>query len=167
MVLWGYPGAGKSWFARWLHREKAFTHVDTDALRGTELDAGWYMTFTRKMTPEAYMKLVARNGRPVVVEFGLWANPDNIALLGRMRDAGAEPWFFHGDRAAAKDAWRTENQTKPRDFEDGKWDEVVRLMDAHWQLIVQTIGQQRVLRTIEAGTERLAPEAIFERMATP
>ncbi|MFI5399228.1 MAG: AAA family ATPase [Candidatus Binatia bacterium] len=164
LVLWGYPGAGKSWYARWLHRENRYTHVDTDALRGTELDAGWYMTFTREMTPEAYMALVARHGRPVVVEFGLWANPDNIALLRRMRDAGAEPWFFYGDRAAAKAAWREENRTRPRDFEDGKWDEVVGLMDANWRLIVEAIGQERMLRTIEAGPERLAPEVIYRGM---
>lgn len=164
LVLWGYPGAGKSWYARWLQREKQFTHVDTDELKGSELDAGWYMTFRREMTPEAYMKLVARHGRPVVVEFGLWANPDNIGLLGRMRNAGAEPWFFYGDKVAAKEAWREENRSRPRDFADGKWDEVVGLMEANWPLIVGTVGQERMVRTIEAGPERLAPQIIYERM---
>ena len=162
IVLWGFPGAGKSWFARWLQHQKSFTHVDTDALGGTELEAGWYLTFTREMTPKAFMELVARQGRPVVVEFGLWANADNIGLLGRIRDAGAEPWFFFGDRAASKEAWRAENQIRSRGFEDGKWDEVVGLMDANWRLITETIGEKRMLRIIEPGPQRLSPDTIYE-----
>ena len=109
------------------------------------------------------MDLVARHGRPVVVEFGLWATPQNIALLGRMRDAGADPWFFHGDRTAANEAWRRENRIRPRNFEDGKWDEVVQKMDDNWGLIVDAVGEHRMLRTIEAA-ERMTPEAIYDGM---
>ncbi len=36
------------------------------------------------------------------------------------RDAGAEPWFFYGDKAAAKDLWHEENRLRPRNLEDGK-----------------------------------------------
>jgi hypothetical protein len=163
MILWGFPGAGKSYFAQWLQSAKSFTHVDTDGLIGRPLDAGWYRTFNRETAPEAYMELVARHGKPVVVEFGLWATPDNIALLRRMRDAGAEPWFFFGDKRAAKDAWREENRIRGRNFEDGKWDEVVEKMDDNWGLIVEAIGEGRMLRTIEAA-ERMSRRAIYERM---
>ena len=102
------------------------------------------------------MDLVARHGRPVVVEFGLWATPQNIALLGRMRDAGADPWFFHGDRTAANEAWRRENRIRPRNFENGKWDEVVQKVDDNWGLIVDAVGEHRMLRTIEAAERMLA-----------
>lgn len=163
VILWGFPGAGKSYFAQWLQSAKSFTHVDTDALRGRELDADWYRRFTRATTPEAYMELVSRHGRPVVVEFGLWATPDNIALLRRLRDAGGEPWFFCGDRHAAKDAWRQENRIRSRKFEDRKWDEVVQNMDDSWSLIVEAIGEHRMLHTIEAA-EQLTCRVIYERM---
>jgi hypothetical protein len=75
--------------------------------------------------PEEYMAMVVQRGGPVVVEFGLLATPQNIALLARMSDAGAAPWFFHGDRAAAKEAWRRDNRVRPRNFEHDKWDQVV------------------------------------------
>src|SRR5207249_10662354 len=157
------PGAGKSWFARWLQRTKAFVHVDTDALQGRALDAGWFRTFNRETTPEDYMATVVKHGGPVVVEFGLWATPANIALLARMRDAGAEPWFFYGDRPAAKEAWRRENRLRQRNFEDGKWDQVVQKMDDNWGLIVDAVGENRMLRTIEAA-ERMTAEVIYDRM---
>jgi hypothetical protein len=80
-----------------------------------------------------------------------------------MRDAGAEPWFY-GDKAAAKEAWRDENRIRSRNFEDGKWDEVVGLMDANWPLIVETVGQERMLRTIEAGPQRMTPEVIYDHL---
>ncbi len=163
VILWGLPGSGKSWYARWLQRRKSFLHVDTDALQGRALDAGWFRTFNRETPPEEYMAMVVQHGGPVAVEFGLWATPQNIALLARMRDAGAEPWFFHGDRTAAKEAWRRENRLRQRNFEDSKWDQVVHKMDDNWGLIVDVVGENRMLRTIEAA-ERMTAEVIYDRM---
>jgi adenylate kinase family enzyme len=54
MILWGVPGTGKSTFAHWLRDNKAFTHVDTDAVatgraKPTALTEAWQGTYDRNL----------------------------------------------------------------------------------------------------------------------
>ena len=45
LILWSYPGAGKSHFARWLVEHKDFDHIDTDELGNrprTPLEEAWW-----------------------------------------------------------------------------------------------------------------------------
>ena len=128
------------------------------------MERGWNATFDRQMPPETFMDLVASHDHPVVVEFGLWAWPANIKLLSEIEQAGAEPWWFFGDRMASKQAWREENRVSSRPFPDGLWNEVVEAMDTNWRMIAKLFGQRRMLRTVEAGPVHLPPDSIYGAM---
>jgi hypothetical protein len=166
LIVWGMPGSGKSAYSQWTSREMGSAHVDTDALinrqphERTRLEQGWYATFTRQMTPAAFMSLARSHGRPVVVEFGLWANADNIRLLADLHNVGAELAWFEGDRLAAKDSWLRENQARGRYLPDGLWDDVVAMMDTNRQLLIQVFGLPRMLRTVESGPVHALAETI-------
>lgn len=97
MILWGVPGTGKSTFARWLAENQGFIRVDTDAIvtgraKPTVLTEAWQQTYDGKLPPVAFMNQVAKQGRAVVAEYGLWAYPRNITLLSDLRQVGADPW---------------------------------------------------------------------------
>ena len=165
MVLWGVPGVGKSTFARWLKANKGYEHVDTDvvAARGpsSTLERSWFGVTSGQSTPEAFIKAAAEFPRPVVVEYGLFADPAGVALLSRLEVLGARPLWFDGDRAAAKEAWRSENRVGHRPFADGKWDEVVTVIDANWPLIQGFFGPDRIVRSIESGPAHVSPESTY------
>lgn len=85
LILWGVPGTGKSTFAKYLVEERSYLHIDTD-LGG----AGENKAAKARHYPQ-----------PVVIEYGMFTDAYGLALLGRLRDAGADVWWFDGDRAAA------------------------------------------------------------------
>jgi hypothetical protein len=83
--------------------------------------------------------------------------------VSRLSKAGAEAWWFDGDRGAAHTAWQQENVKGGRRFDDGKWKEVVDIIDNNYALIAEFYGP-RMLRTVEAGPSHLAEEEIFGAM---
>jgi hypothetical protein len=139
-------------------------HVETDAFGETEIEVALQRTFLRELTPQAFMNLVAKHDRPIVLEYGVYAYPPAIALLRELKQLGAEPWWFDGDRDAAFAAWRDENVLKGRNFTDQKWHEVVGIINANWRLVEQFFGPNRIIRTIEAGPVRLALDEIYAMM---
>ena len=164
MILWGVPGTGKSTFAGWLRDNKGFTHVDTDAVatgraKPTVLTQAWEGTYERKFAPAAFIEAIAKHGRPVVAEYGLWANAGNIELLRNLQQRGADPWWFDGYRLAAFAAWHNENPRSRPHLDDGAWQRVVDVINANWQLLEQFYGKERILRTIENGPSYASPEA--------
>ena len=165
LILWGVPGVGKSTFARWLGQEKGFTHIDTDAHGAGESRAAraWRAFLDGHSTHEEFVKVARYNPQPVVVEFGMYANAGGIAIVHRLRMAGAEAWWFDGNRDAALEAWREENVKASRNFQPGKWHEVVSVIDANLQLIDAFFGHN-IVRTIEAGPLHVLPSETFRAM---
>jgi hypothetical protein len=167
VILWGVPGAGKSTVARWLRDEKGYEHVENDktALKGvtTDLEQAWVAVPRGQVSPAAFVSAAQRRGRPVVVEYGLWARRPWIDLLRRLQVAGAEPWWFDGDRVAAKAAWREDNRKSSRPFPDNAWDQVVAEIDANWPMLAELFGE-RIIRTIEPGPVYRSPAETFAAM---
>jgi hypothetical protein len=131
---------------------------------GIECDDAWRQTFSGKLKPEEFMNVLARHDHPVVLECGLYASLPAIELVRRLKQLGADAWWFDGDRAAAFAAWKAENLLRGRNFKDAKWHEVLSLIDANWELIEQFFGHNRIVRTIESGPTHLPPETIYEMM---
>lgn len=165
LILWGVPGTGKSTFAKWLAENKGVARIDTDAHgAGTSRAAkAWRAFLDGQGTAEAFVKVARYNPEPLVLEYGMFANPDAIALLRSIRDAGAEAWWFDGDRPAAFAAWKSENIKSSRNFVDAKWDEVVDVINANMPLITEFFGTN-VARTIEAGPMHIPPEETFSAL---
>jgi predicted kinase len=167
VFLWGIPGAGKSTVARWLRDQKGYEYIDTDtsAMHGvtTSLQAAWMDVLRGQVAPAAFVRAATAGPRPVVVEYGLWAQPHGIELLRQLRAAGARAWWFDGDRAGAKEAWRKENRRASRPFDDAAWDRVVAVIDANWPRLVELFGP-RTVRTVEPGPTHPSPAETFKIM---
>jgi hypothetical protein len=162
---------GKSTFADWLVKKKGFVRVDSDAggAGDTRAARAWRVVLETLGTPQQFaalrqfLKLAPYNPQPIVVEYGMFANEGGIGLLGMMRDAGAEAWWFDGDRNAAFHAWKAENAKASRNMADLKWHEVVGIIDANMQTLQEFFGDNMV-RTIEAGPTHIPPEETFKAM---
>jgi predicted kinase len=177
VILWGVPGAGKSTFARWLRDTRGYVYVDNDQVAKTlasrppdsawaaltPMERAWTALTRGRISPEAFIRAAVEVGRPVVVEYGMFANQAGVDGLRQLREQGAEPWWFDGDRQAAKDAWREENHKSSRPFVDGDWDRVVGVIEANWAMLTDFFGP-RILRTVEPGPAHLEPEEIQATM---
>ncbi len=151
IVLWGVPGAGKSRFASHLVEDHGFIFIDTDAGVGTDrLRASWFSMINRGPTGP-FLNEVATQAQPVVAEYGLWANADNIALLRQLEIHGAEPWWFDGDRDACFAGWTQENERRERPLQDHLWRTVVAEIDQHMPALEAFYGRDRMLKTVGAG----------------
>jgi hypothetical protein len=171
LILWGVPGVGKSTFAAWLVKEKGFAHVDTDVGGGggSRAAKAWRAVLEKLGTPEQlgkakeFMKVAPYNPQPVVVEYGMFAYPEAIALLRTLRDWGADTWWFDGERNAALAAWQEENVKSSRPYVDAQWHNVVRIIDANMAALQEFFGTD-MTRTIEAGPTHVPPEDTFKAM---
>lgn len=150
MVVWGVPGSGKSHFARWLVANKGYAHAETDAGLQAALEQA---------------SVALERGRPAVIEWGVYVEPNAIGTVRQWRDQGADPWWFDADpRAAAFHAWKLENRRRSRSFNDKKWYEVVDVIVRNWHLVEHFFGPDRILypvtRARDGGPQHLKGEEI-------
>ena len=135
MVLWGVPGTGKSHFARWQVANRNYVHAATD-------DVG----IDRALQ---VVSAALQEGRPAIIEWGVYIGRSAIENVRHWRDQGADPWWFDGDpREAAFDAWKLENKRKSRPFTNDKWHEVVGHIALNWHLIEEFFGRDRIVYTV-------------------
>jgi hypothetical protein len=165
LILWGAPGTGKSTFARYLVDHHGYVHIDTDVGGAGHSKAAkaWQALLTGQGAPEDFVKSALYNPQRVVVEYGMFANRDGINLLARLRDAGAVPGWFDGDRQPAFRAWRQENAKARPHFTDPMWHSVVAVIDANMAALKDFFGAN-MARTIEAGPQHVAPDVTFGAM---
>jgi len=171
LILWGVPGVGKSTFADWLVKEKGYVRIDSDAggAGASRAAKAWRAVLVRLATREQFaaarefVKVARYNPQRVVVEYGMFANPDGIELLRTLRDAGAEAWWFDGDPDAAFIAWQAENLKASRNMVDSQWHTVLDIIKANMTLINAFFGPH-MLRTIAAGPTHIPPEDTFRTM---
>jgi murein L,D-transpeptidase YcbB/YkuD len=154
-MTWGIPGVGKTTFAKWLVRERGFTRVDSDYPNmASALDALWARARQGRVTPEAFVREAHRHGQ-VIVELGIYAYPQAFDFLRGFRAAGADLWWFDGDRDEAFKAWLKD--AAERGMAREKWEQVVRIIRANWAHIEDFFGDH-IVRTIEAGPVHVPPE---------
>lgn len=158
LMTWGIPGVGKTTFAKWLVREKGFTPVDSDYPNmARTLDVLWARARHGQVTAETFIG-EARHHGPVVVELGIYAYPQAFDFLREFRAAGADLWWFDGDRDEAFRAWLKD--AAGRGMANGKWEEVVRIIRANWAL-VEGFFEDHIVRTIETGPVHVPPEQTY------
>jgi hypothetical protein len=169
LILWGVPGVGKTTFADWLVENKGFIRIDSDlgGAGSSKAAKAWSAFLKRSETPEAlaFMKVARYSQQPIVLEFGMYATVGAIALLEQLRQAGAEVWWFDGDRDEAFEAWKLENRKSGRTFDFGerKWSQVVAFVNENWPHLAEFFGSN-IVRTIEAGPVHVLPAVTFAAM---
>ena len=153
-MTWGIPGVGKTTFANWLVREKGFVRIDSDhSDPQSRPDQLWRAVIDRGLPPSAFIA-AAKANRPVVVELGIYAYPQAFDFLHACQAAGANLWWFDGDRDEAFKAWLKDAAL--RRMPPQKWDEVVSVIRQNWRL-VEDFFRDRIVRTIEAGPVHVPP----------
>jgi AAA domain len=158
LMTWGIPGVGKTTFAKWLVKEKGFTRIDSDYPNPlSPLDQMWRQVLANPASLENFVGQALRGG-PVVVELGIYAQPGAFDFLRRCAAAGADTWWFDGDRDEAFRAWLQD--APARGMQRERWEEVVRIIRENWQLIEGFFGR-RIVRTIEAGPVHIPPEQTY------
>lgn len=163
LILWSYPGAGKSYFARWLSKHKGFDQIDTDELNNrprAPLEEMWWRAVNGYAPVATFIDAAARHSRPIVTEYGVWGLPETVARLGELQRHGATLWWFDADRDACFEAWKAENIRLRRPFPDRLWADVVSSIDRHWTELATIFGSH-VVRTLDRGPRRVDPEEIY------
>jgi hypothetical protein len=146
LLICGIPATGKSTFGRWLQEEHGFTFVELEAAehQGNSLDQNGlrltWESFWRgedfKSFPEALFGLRGS----LVVEWGFPANLLHVVLV--LQRAGLVPWWFEGDRLAARHLFTSRDQRPPELF-----DHQMACISAAWCSIAPIFGD-RILRVV-------------------
>jgi hypothetical protein len=159
LLTWGIPGVGKTTFANWLVSERGFVRIDSDYPNAaSRLDQLWRGVLRNAVTAAGFIA-AASAARPVIVELGLYARPGTFDFLRRMTAAGADAWWFDGDRDEAFKAWLKD--APARGMQRERWEEVVSVIRDNWKLIEDFFGP-RIVRTIEAGPAHVPPEQTYK-----
>ena len=160
LLIAGLPGTGKTEFSRWLADTHGYLHIEVDT--ALENDPAIQLLLHRDVfnVLKVAENLKAR-GPDVVIDWGFVP-----ALLGRVRQlvrTGFEPWWFTGDEDAARRSF-LEAARAPEELFD------LQVADIHvsWARIEKVFdgGILNVVRSSPGGVARLAPDEVFQMMAT-
>jgi hypothetical protein len=163
LAIWGVPGVGKTTFANWLVRKKHFTRIDSDYPDMSHaLGRAWVLVVNDRMAPADFVKIALQHKR-VVLELGLWADDRGFHIVEPLVAAGAEAWWFDGDRGEAFRAWSRTAASRKMDL--GAWERVVSVIRQNEGRIETFFGPRRV-RTIEPGPVHVTQEVTYATIFT-
>jgi hypothetical protein len=158
LLIAGLPGAGKSYFCRWLQDEAGYVFVETDRVVQTDGAVRQLLSSDTLNVSWAASDFISR-GADVVVEWGFIPE-----LLGKVRQlvrSGFEPWWFGGDEMAARQAFM-ERGTVPEAAMKTQlaaiheaWDRIVTVFAGHDLSTVELVG---------GGYRHLPPSEIMDLM---
>ncbi len=159
LVLSGIPGAGKTFYARWLE-QRGYGRVSVDELLGRP--SGSWSQLERAVLAaingdDAALRTEAATSPGVVVEWGF--HTSDLGRLASMVDRGYVAWYFDGARAAALEGWRNAHPGKSEEV----WHEQVRMLNEAWSQILSVYGKN-VIDTVNDLGVYLAPEEIDRRL---
>jgi hypothetical protein len=147
ILLSGYPATGKTSYADWLgqHRGFAVLHLEDDAAARSGFTGD----------PAGF---VLGCPRPSVIDWG--CNPSQLGSVRQAQQAGADAWWFDGDRVAARRAFlaRPDHPGTVADLD--RQDQAIR---ASTDAIQATYGAQ-VIITLDADGHVEPWENVYRRM---
>jgi len=159
LLVSGIPGTGKSTFCGWVKREKGFIHLEFDKLlegKGSSEELS-LMAILNSRGSRAFVDELRKLDKKVAVEWGF--HPNNLPQVREMVEAGAEAWWFDGDRPAAREAFRNvKGAAKLPAF-----DQQVARIAAAWTGI-SALFQSRILKVVRSGPSHVTPEQIWQEM---
>ena len=148
VLLSGIPGSGKSSYGQALATHAGFVHLDLEkpgVLKSYGLEGAWGSVFSTGSAAELATALDALRA-PVALDWGFpvrW-----LSAVASLANAGITPWWFDGDRSAARTAYVA------REANNGDaWDAQVRSIDQSWRQIERVMGAHAV--------QAIAPGPVF------
>lgn len=143
LLFAGIPASGKSTFARWLASEKGYRHLDVDF---AEADF------------DEWMNKVRRSQWNGVIDWGF--PPHCLDLVSSLVELGVEPWWFDGERDAARQSFlaRLGRGEHPSQLE--AYEHQMAEIEAAWPDI-ERVFWGRMIHSVAAGPRYLSAEEIL------
>ena len=161
ILIAGIPASGKSTFGKWLADTNGFVHIDMeldDSVPGSlgknglrsEWDAFWQMTDC-----ERFLEAVKGRASSVALDWGFPPNPRVLSVVSKLKAGGVRPWWFDGDRLAARALFESRGTKSVRDF-----DHQFALISDAWAQISLIVGDH-VVRTVQPDGSVMHNTQIF------
>jgi len=156
LLVSGVPGAGKSYFLKWLSREQGYRTLHVDDSADVPSVNSILSPAMRARIAEA--KAAARRlGEKIAIEYGF--PPDSARdHVEALRAAGFDAWWFHSDNyTEAFRAYIKGKENVPGAAEDfhSQVDKII----AHWPSL-QRLFKARMIMSLN-GSVHLKPEVIW------
>lgn len=159
LVISGLPGSGKTHFVEWLG---AFDWVTlfNDHPGTTSLDQLWAERYQYDGFGH-FERALSSVSSPLVLEYGFHAS--HWAQIEELQRRGFSPWWFDGDRTAAKLAWC--DRWKAMQPDVGWWEMQIAAIDRESAHLWRVYGKS-MIRTVEAdpqhGYRHIASEELCQ-----
>ncbi len=170
LLICGMPATGKTTFGDWLRDEHGYFHLDLesrDCLASNGLpplwpERIWNLDKSRLTDVFAYLRSLHRG------TVMTWAfHTDLIPLVADLVRHGCQPWWFEGDRLAARKAHGmrkriiTQGVAHPGAPDMQAYDSYVASLVQHWAGIAPIFGGN-ILRTLHPDDTRPPYKAIWD-----
>ena len=163
ILVCGIPASGKSTFGRWLHETHGFGFVELEARPDaqTSLDQNglrdaWEQFWTGQDLRD-FPAALLRFESGVVLEWGFPINL--IHVVHAFRQAGIVPWWFDGDRLAARELFIRRDERPPELF-----DRQFAAISAAWCAIAPVFAD-RIIRVVHPDGSLEPPSAVLATIA--
>jgi hypothetical protein len=159
-LISGFPGCGKSTFAKWLGEHKQFFHaemerggIDNDGLRPA------WNEFVSGADRDSFLDQVFARSSNVVLDWNFPPNEVSLGVVAALRGRGCEIWWFEGYRLAARQRF-IERGTEPV----GNFDSHVGNICTAWEKIAPLV-EGNIIQSINQDATFLSPEDIWRIFA--
>ena len=149
ILVSGIPASGKPTYARWLASSKQYIHLDVD------FAANWQLPL------DVWLESMRQSQNNGIIDWGF--PPASIDIVKWIVSEGVEPWWFDGDRTAARQAFSERHERGEHPAELDAFDHQMTQIQAHWAEIEQ-VFRGRIIRSILAGPTYLDVESLFDEM---
>lgn len=159
VLLAGVPGAGKTSFGAYLAASRGGLHIDVEesaSRRAAGFDPIWDRLF-RAGDARAVVDFLGQGGRVGILDWGFPIAC--LPVVEALVTAGAEPWWFDGDRAVAFARYRA----RPFKNDPTAWRNQVGEIDAAWNSI-ERLFDGHVLQVVSSGPTVVTSEAVAQLM---
>jgi hypothetical protein len=168
LLLSGIPASLKSTYAGWLEREKGFLHLDFDGVlwgKGQQRKLCSIDTLQRSIP--SFIEETRRRASPTVIDWGFPS--ESLQTVGMFKEAGAELWWFDGNRQAARASFinrARETERLTGEFLHNRireFDKQISFIEQAWPSI-KLLFHPHIIKTVTRGPTYTPPEEIFQRM---
>jgi hypothetical protein len=159
LLIAGLPGAGKTFFCRWLASEHGYVHVETDRSQTDELVTQLLDPAPCNVKPAA--EGLKGRGPDVVLEWGF--APSQLGKVRQVIRSGFDHWWFGGDESAARLAFLDRG-----DVPEAAFDRQLGHIKRSWERI-EPVFDSRTLETVTtapmSGYRHVPPAELFGLMS--